>query len=152
MAPVEYVASALVMGFLLTVLGLALVRARDWQRYILPKQPGANWSDGEAEFELLRAVATNSTVWVLSFILLSLGIGAGAVLFVSGTTVPASLRQNAWLSVVSLSIALVAGYIFWGTYQSSRYRGLDSAQATLAALWVWGILFIVAVVLKLVTA
>ncbi|WP_435157615.1 hypothetical protein [Haladaptatus sp. DFWS20] len=152
MAALGYVVSALVMGFLLVVLGLALVRARDWQRYILPKQSGPSWSDGEAEFELLRTIARNPTGWVLGFLVATLGIGAGAVLFVSGEAVPPSLRRNAWLLVVSLSVALVAGYIFWGTYQSSRYRGLDSAQATLTALWVWGALFIVAVIVKLVMA
>ncbi len=152
MASSGYVASALVMGFALVALTVALVRSRDWRRYATPQEAGANWSDGEAEFELLRNVATNPTVWVVSFLVGTLGIGAGAVLFVSGTAVPASMRRGAWLAIVGLSVALIGGYIFWGTYQSSRYRGLDSAQATLAALWVWGTLFVIAVVLKLVLA
>ncbi|MFB9808188.1 hypothetical protein ACFFQF_24750 [Haladaptatus pallidirubidus] len=123
MAPSSYFVSAFVMGFLLVLLGLGLIRGRDWQQYTASKRSDANWNDGEAEFELLRSVGANQTVWVLCFLFLTLGIGAGAILFVSGTAVSASVRQTAWLAVVSLSIALFAGYVFWGTYQSTRSEG-----------------------------
>ncbi|SIR83298.1 hypothetical protein SAMN05421858_4036 [Haladaptatus litoreus] len=152
MAPFGYVVSAFVMGFLLVLLGVGLIRGRDWQQYATSNQSKPDWNDGEAEFQLLQRIATNSTVWVVCFLFLTLGIGAGAILFVSGTAVPASIRQSAWLALVSLSIVLVAGYIFWGTYQSIRYRGLDSAKATLTALWLWGMLFVVVVILQLVMA
>jgi hypothetical protein len=145
MVSLGYVASALVMGFVLVALTLGIARGRNWKRY-------ATERDERDTTAVLRGIASNPTVWVLSFVLFSLVAGAGAVLFVSGTAVPASLRRGARLAVVALAVVLGGGYIFWGTYQSSRYRGLDSAQATLAALWVGGGLFVLAVIVKLVTA
>ncbi|WP_227376966.1 hypothetical protein [Haladaptatus halobius] len=145
MASLGYIASALVMGFMLVALALGIARGRKWKQY-------ATERDERDTVAVLRGIASNPTVWVLSFVLFSLVAGAGAVLFVSGTAVPASLRRGARLAVVALAVVLGGGYIFWGTYQSSRYRGLDSAQATLAALWVGGALFVLAVIVKLVTA
>ncbi|WP_458209388.1 hypothetical protein [Haladaptatus sp. NG-SE-30] len=143
MASLGYVASALVMGFVLVALALGLTRGRNWERYTM------EGSERDSA-DVIRKTASNPTVWVLAFVLFSLVAGGGAILFVSGESVPASMQQGATLAVVSLTILLGAGYIFWGTYQSSRYRGLDSAQATLAALWAWGILFVLAVTVKLV--
>ncbi|WP_458187675.1 hypothetical protein [Haladaptatus sp. NG-WS-4] len=143
MASFGYGASVLVMGFALVALAFGLARGWNWKRYAVDgKTPDVE--------ERLRAFASNPTVWVAGFVLGALVAGAGAVLFVSGETVPAAIRRGASTAVVALTVLVGAGYVFWGTYQSSRYRGLDSAQATLAALWVWASLFVLAVVVKLV--
>lgn len=140
-----YLASALVMGSVLVALAVGLMRGRNWKRYPLEREE----RDSVA---VLRGVASNPTVWALGFVLFSLVAGAGAVLFVSGASVPASVRRGAWLAVVASAVVLGGGYVLWGTYQSSRYRGLNGAQATLAALWVGGALFVLAVIFTLVTA
>jgi hypothetical protein len=132
MALSTYLASTLMMGFVLVALAVALARGRNWREYAM----GNTRRDPS---EVFRTVASNPTVWVLAFVLFSLVAGGGAIIFVSGS------------SILALTAILSVGYIFWGTYQSTRYRGLDNAEATLAALWACGLLFVVTVVVKLVT-
>jgi hypothetical protein len=144
MALSTYLASTLMMGFVLVALAVALARGRNWREYAM----GNTRRDPS---EVFRTVASNPTVWVLAFVLFSLVAGGGAIIFVSGSSIPAPVRQGAFLAIVALTAILSVGYIFWGTYQSTRYRGLDNAEATLAALWACGLLFVVTVVVKLVT-
>lgn len=145
MSSSAYVASTLVMGFVLVALAVALARGWNWREYVV--------GNGERDpAEMLRSAASNPTVWVLAFLLFSLVAGGGAILFVSGSSIPPALRQGAVLAIIALTAVLTFGYIFWGTYQSTRYRGLDNAEATLAALMACGMLFIVTVVVKLATS
>lgn len=142
MASPVYLASAVLFGVALVALGVALARSRDWQVYA----PTTEERDG---FDVAEATMASETTWLWAFFLLALGVGAAAVLYVA---VPAGVvRRTAWLAMGLVTAVLFGGFAFWGTYESVRHRGVESAAAALAGLWLVGSLFVVAVVVKLVT-
>lgn len=140
----EYLASAALTGGLLVALAVGIARGRNWQRS--PSTSDRNW------FDLAQSVTRSPTTWVVAFLALALGAGVGSVLFVSGSAVPGVVRRGALLLVVGLFAVSMGGYAFWGAYQAVRSRGVGSAQAALAGLWLVGVLFLVAVVVRLLTS
>ena len=143
MAPPVYLASAVLFGIALVALAATLARSRDWRVYAPP-------SEERGGFDAAEATLQSPTAWLWTFLLLALGVGAAAVLYVAD---PAGVvRRSAWLAMGLATAVLFGGFAFWGTYESARHRGVGSAAAALAGLWLVGGLFVVAVVVKLLTA
>lgn len=97
-------------------------------------------------------LAHHPASWVAGFLVLSLGFGGGIILAVSGEAVPAALKQSVSVVLVVVALGVLAGFLFSGVYGSARARGLTSAQATAIGGWGIGLLFLSAVVVKLVMA
>lgn len=145
MAALTYAVSTLLMGIFLVAIGVALARGMEWRRYSLP-------GGGDSTSKALRRAARNPIAWTAGFLFLAFGSAAGAVLYVTDSGVSKTVTAGAGM-VVAAVIAIALGlYFFWGVYHSSRYRGLKSAQAAALTGWIFGLVLIVAIVLKLVTA
>jgi len=131
-----YLASALATGVLLLAVWAVVARASDRRRYeVLPdgsERDGGAWSESVA-------------AWSVAFFALLLAAGGGAVVLVSGVSLPVGP-----IALVGLFGTLLVGYLLWGTYQSARVRGLRSSQAALLSAWLFGSLVLAAIVAELV--
>lgn len=149
MASPGYLASAVVFGLVLVGVVVALARSFDW-RVAGPARPARAARDRRDGFDVVADAARSPVAWLVGFLALALGGAAAAVVLVGGATGP--VRQGTWLALGLVTAAVFGGYVFWGTYQSARSRGVGSATAVLAGLWLLGSLFVVAVIVRLVTS
>ncbi|WP_135854247.1 hypothetical protein [Halorussus salinus] len=144
MAETAYLASALVTGVALLAVWAFVVRMEDWRHY----DPASAGSGGSAPADATRAT-DSVAAWAAGFFLLVLVVGGGTVLLVSDAALVAGVG---WMGLALAFGALLVGFLLWGTYSSARFRGLQSAQAALLSAWVFGSLFVAAIVAKLVLA
>jgi hypothetical protein len=149
MAEVGYIASALLTGVILVALVTALARARQWRSSPagVGRDLGGGTDGGVAA--MLTELARTPLAWTVGFLVLAATFGAAAVAFVSGA-VPTAVAQGAGVAVAIMFVSALGAYLLWGVYHSARDRDLSDAQATLLSLWVFGFLFIAAVVLNLI--
>lgn len=133
MAELAFVASGLVMGLLLVVLGLGLARMRDWRAYA----PGFVTVAGDEEDGTMRVV------WVL------LGISLVATLAIVITAMPPLSGNVVWLFGLLLA-AVLAAYTFWGSYHVVRSNGRQTAEAAMVGAWVLGGLSLLGITVLLV--
>lgn len=145
MAPLTYTASTVLTG-LVVVLVVVLTRSREWR-----SAATTSGKRGASTVATFTEAARSPLGWTVAFLVVVLGIGGGALAFVTGTLPPAVSRV-AGLALVVVAAATMGGYLFWGVYHAARYRGIKSAQATGTGLWVLGLLLIVAIVVRLVMA
>jgi len=96
----------------------------------------------------LREAAGEPVVWMASFLLLVLAFGGGTVLYVSEVTVPG--RALLAPALMAAAIAVFAGAMFLGVYQSARSRGGSAAQGVAEGSFLVGLLGIVVIAAKLV--
>lgn len=154
MAAINYLFSTLLMGLSLLVIGWTLTRIRPWQRYS-PAGTGAPGyvfpatTGGES---LLVRTARSPTIWIVGFVLLALGFGAGTLVFIAGSTFPDGVARTAGLALGGLTALLLLFFLFLGVYRSARGRGLGSSQAAAVSAWVFGALLLAAIATKLLTA
>ena len=148
MAPPGYFASAVVFGLLLVGAVVALARSFDW-RVAGPTRSARGRRDRRDGFDAVADAARSPVAWLVGFFALALGGTAAVVAVVGGA--PGPVRRGAWLGLGLVTAAVFAGYAFWGTYRSARSRGIESATAVLAGLWLLGSLFVLAVVVRLLT-
>lgn len=141
MAESAYLVSALATGGLLLAVWAFVARAQDSRRYV-PATGGGG--------RVARSGTDSTAAWTAGFVLLALGAGGVAVALVSDAAIGSALGGG-WVALVALLGALLVAYLLWGTYQSARFRGLRSSQAALLSAWLFGTLFLLAVVAKLVT-
>lgn len=146
MALDPYLLSTLVTGAVVVAVVLGISRLRQWSRY----RPGPDrrersggWS--AAGSRTLSGLAADQRAWEVAFLVLAIGFGAGAVLAVSGAAVDG-------LVLVGLVFLLVSVYLFSGVYLASRSRGRPSARAVAETVGVFALLFLVAVVVRLVAS
>lgn len=144
MAETAYLASALATGALLLAVWAFVVRMEEWRSY--DPAPAADASDRSRSAGADDSVAA----WAAGFFLLVLVVGGGSVLLVSDAEFAAAVGD--WVALAAAFAALLVGFLLWGTYSSARFRGLESAQAALLSAWVFGSLFVAAIVTKLVLA
>jgi len=144
MAETAYLASALVTGATLLAVWALVVRMEDWRHYD-PASAEREEADSADALHATDSVAA----WAAGFFLLVLVVGGGTVLLVSDAALVAGVG---WMSLALAFGALLVGFLLWGTYSSARFRGLQSAQAALLCAWVFGSLFVGAIVAKLVLA
>lgn len=141
MVEATYLASVLVTGALLIAVWTLVVRFEAWRSY----EPASDERHGDGS-----NANESVTAWVVGFLLLVAVVGGGAVLVVSDASLLAAV--GSWAGVAGLFGLVLGGYLLWGVYSSARYRGLHSAQAALLGLWLFGLLFVSAVVAKLLVA
>ncbi len=133
----------LLMGLFLVAVAIVLVRTGPIRTLTEP--------DRDVVGAVTRLVHHPAS-WVAGFLVLSLGFGGGIILAVSGEEVPAVLKQTVGVVLVVVALGVLAGFLFSGVYGSARARGLTSAQATAIGGWGIGLLFLGAVVVKLIMA
>ncbi|GAB3034890.1 hypothetical protein [Natronobiforma cellulositropha] len=155
--PEIYLLSTLLMGVL--VIAVAIAINRSGQRATPSGDAGgrsgfAEWS-GRADGSSSRfvTVMNNPTTWWLSFIVLSLVFLAGAILMIEGLPegagVDAGVLEMAFLGVGG---AVLAGFVFFGSYFAARDRFGQTAAAVGVASVVIGFLLLIGVVATLVSA
>jgi len=96
----------------------------------------------------LREMAGEPVVWMASFLLLVSAFGGGAVLYVSDVTVPG--RALLAPALLAAAVAVFAGAMFLGVYQSARSRGGSAAQGVAEGSFLVGLLVVVVIAAKLV--
>ncbi|KAB1194151.1 hypothetical protein GJR96_12205 [Haloferax sp. MBLA0076] len=140
--------TSLFVGFVVGVVLLALVVAitgRGGRRYSVDSPVG----ETETRASRVADWADDPTVLSVVFLLLALGFGAIAVLFMGGGGISAEMASAAGVALVTATLLVVVGYLFYGTYHTARSRGLQRSQAALVGSWVLGLLFVGGVALRL---
>ncbi|WP_435347533.1 hypothetical protein [Haloarchaeobius sp. HRN-SO-5] len=126
-----------VMAVFLIAVAVAVTRRRGWYNYAPDIGGGTS---------MVQDLAGNPVVWTLSFLLVVGGLLGGVVVFVSGT--PQQQAFGGALLAV-LGGLLFVGYIAFGTYHSSRSRGLTSAVSAMVSAWALGSLLVLAITASL---
>ncbi|WP_132058741.1 hypothetical protein [Halorussus amylolyticus] len=149
MAESAYLASALVTGLLLLAVWTVVARGPNWRHNDASTGEVGDLAGRDRTVRLTQSPA----MWTAAFLVAAFVAGGGAVLIVSdgalAGTLAAGIAGNATI-LVGVFVALLLGYLLWGTYHSARFRGLHSAYAALLSAWVFGTLFVVVVAVNLV--
>ena len=140
-----YLLSGILTGLFLLGTIVALARNGDWRGY----SPAGETSGGG---ETVGRVAASPATWIVGFLLLTLGLGLGALVVVGAVPVPAGVKGAATPVMVAALLATLGGYVFLGVYNSIRYRGLYRSHAAAAGIWVLATLAVMGVAVMLVTA
>jgi heme/copper-type cytochrome/quinol oxidase subunit 2 len=144
MVDLLYVASALVTGIVLVVVGVGAARVRRWRR--APSVAGAGSGGTVGGARIGQAVPA---VGPLLLPLLVVGAVATVVAVVGGPAV--LVDAPVWSFGVALA-SVVGLYAVWGAYFAFRGRGRSTAEAVAAGVLTLGLLFVVAVTAKLLVA
>lgn len=139
MAELTYVASALVTAALVLATVFAIFRYGDWRSYVVSRERPA---------ERLRRLADSPAAWTVTFLLLVLGFGGAAVLYVSDVVDAATVG----LAMILATVLVLGGYVFVGTYTAARSRGRPAAQGVAEAVVLLGFIAVFLVAAKLVAA
>ncbi|ADQ67151.1 hypothetical protein C499_05328 [Halogeometricum borinquense DSM 11551] len=132
------------------VLGVSLIAAvvvligRGWRNYSV----AGGWTTRESGSVLTRG-ADSPMMWTAAFLVAALAFGTAAVLFVAGAEVPEGMAAIGGAFLVAGTTLILILYVFYGTFVSARSRGLKNAQAAFLGAWALGMLFVVAIALKL---
>jgi len=97
----------------------------------------------------LSEVAQKPITWAISFLLITVGIGAVALLAVGSFGVPEGLSGSLLTLVYAAVALLIAGFVFFGAYFGARGRGLGNAHGVAAGSFAAGLLFLVLIVAQL---
>lgn len=138
MAQLAYLASAVLMGFVLVAVAAAVVKWRAWT-------PGAAVAD-RSRREELAASFNNPRGWAAAFVLATLLLAAGALLFASETSLPAIGLTAVGVVIAALFVVLIGVFLFYGVYAIALNRGLMRSQAVMLGSWAIGLLFILVVI------
>lgn len=141
MAQLAYLASAVLMGFVLVAVAAAVVKWRAWT-------PGAAVADRSGREEL-AASFNNPRGWTAAFVLATLLLAAGALLFASETSLPAIGLTAVGAVIAALFVVLIGVFLFYGVYAIALNRGLMRSQAVMLGSWAIGLLFILVVIAML---
>jgi hypothetical protein len=139
--------TTLVVSFLLGVFivgGAVLLLSRGRFRYT-----PAYGADGGDLADRLAEVARTPVAWMVGFLALTLVAGAATVLAVGGYGVAAGVSGGAAALLAAVGVAVLAGYLFYGTFAAARSRGLHSAQAAAFGSWALGLVLLLAVAASL---
>jgi hypothetical protein len=133
--------STLLTGAVLLLIALAAVRWVDWQGYALDSGDGPG---------LVSRVAGHPAAWVGGFLLLLVVFGGGAVAFVAGVGLPEETVNALGLVLGAATAAVIAGYVFYGTYASARGRGRPTSVAVAEGSTLVGALFLLVITVRLI--
>lgn len=122
-----------------------LFTARGWRHYTVSAVPAGGGPSQSTD----RQWSDDPTVLSLIFLLVALGFGAVAVLFIGGSGIPEGVTNAAGTTLIVATVTVTVAYLFYGTYHAARGRGLKRSQAALAGSWVLGLLFTIGVTLRL---
>lgn len=128
--------STVAMGLLLVGAGLATTRTRKRPDYIPKFHPGG------------RGDRRASGVWgFLRSNAVLLGAAALLALLAAGV-----LLGDGTLALVVVTPLLIAAYLTWGVYHIGRVRGLPQAHSIGLSAWVFGVVLVGIVAVKLLLA
>ena len=128
---------SVVMAVFAVAVAVFVSRRRTWNGYTPSLDEGTSG---------LRDFAGSPVVWALSFLFVVGGLLAGVVVAVSGTPEQQVLGAQV---VGVVGAILFVSYVGYGTYLSSRSRGLTSAVAAMVSAWALGSLFVIAITVSL---
>lgn len=112
--------------------------------------PGADESDRYAAMTgTLSDIAGKPVVWAISFVAITVGVGAIALLAVGDFGVPEGLSASLLGVVYALVGLLLTGFVFLGAYFGARERGLGNAHGVAAGSFAAGLVFLLVVVVQL---
>jgi len=97
----------------------------------------------------LSDVAQKPVVWAVSFIAVTVGIGAVALLAVGNFGVSEELAGTLLTAVYAVVGLLLTGFVFLGAYFGARGRGLGNAHGVAAGSFASGLVFLVLIVTEL---
>lgn len=149
MAPLSYLASAVLTGVFLVVVVGALARSREWRDYA-PMQWAGGGGGGSVAGSLLD-LARTPLAWTVTFLVLTVIVGAATVALVTGS-VPAGVARMAGMALAAVAVVVLGAYLAWGVHRTTRSRGFASAQAAAVGVWALGLAVLGAVVVQLVLA
>lgn len=137
----------------LVLLGLVLVlTARGWQHYsvaVASYGGEAGGGGGGSVGGTLSDWSEDPTVLSAVFVVVALGVGLAAWLFLGGADVQQGTANLAGVALVAAAGVASVAYVFFGTYRAARSWGMVRSTAVLAGSWVLGLLFVVVVLLRL---
>jgi hypothetical protein len=143
---VSFLASTLLMGlFLVAVVAfVGYAERRDAERPGSSMRPGA----------VLSWVRGSTMAWIVGFLVLVVAVGGSTVLFVGGLlpNPSAQVTQTAGLALGGLVALSLLVYFVWGGYSTARARGYPRSGAAAVGIWVFGMLFVTAIVAQLLVA
>ncbi|MFC7324267.1 hypothetical protein ACFQMF_06695 [Halorubrum rutilum] len=97
----------------------------------------------------LRDFVRRPVVWAVTFVVVTVGIGAVALLAVGSFGLPEGL-SGSLLGVTYAAVGLlVTGFVFLGAYFSARGRGLGNAHGVAAGSFAAGLVFLVLIAVQL---
>ncbi|WP_129113440.1 hypothetical protein [Halegenticoccus tardaugens] len=140
MAQMVYFVSTVLMGAILIAVAIGLSRGANWRRDRSTERWGAS--------ESITRTVRSQTLWISSFLLLVFVLAGSVVVFVNPEA-PAQIRGAMVFVLAGAGLSALGAYLAYGIYASARYRGWKSAQAAAASAWILGLLFVLAVVVKL---
>lgn len=147
-ATINYLFSTLLMGLSLLVIGWTLTQMRAWRQYT----PGASgFGAGAGRESRLAAFVRSPAAWMLGFVLLALVFGGGALAFIGGLSLPEGVSQAAGLSMAAAAVVLLVSFLVVGVYRAAKDRGIPSSQAAAMGAWVFGLVVLTVVTVRLVT-
>lgn len=139
MAGFESAASAVVMSALVLAVVGAVLRLGRWQSY--------STGDAEGVTERWHRLKTSPATWTAVFLLLCLGFGGLAILWVSDVTVPGAGMFG--VALATLAAAVLGGYLFYGVYTAARSRGRPAAWGVFEAVVMVGFVAIAVITVNL---
>lgn len=103
----------------------------------------------DAITETLGDIVRKPVVWAVAFILITVGIGAVALLAVGSFGVSDALSGSLLTAVYAAVALLLTGFVFLGAYFAARDRGLGNAHGVAAGTFASGLVFLVLIVTQL---
>jgi hypothetical protein len=127
---------------------VAYLSRRGWRTYSPAPATGSDGPGGGAA--VLERAVDDPAVWTVAFLLAVAAAGLTTVAFVgSGLGLPEGANAVAGGLLVAGAVAVLAGYLTYGTFVSARNRGLANSQAAALGAWALGLAAIVVIVLKI---
>ena len=141
MANAAYLASTLVAGLLVIGVVVLVLRSRGWNQYTPLAAYGMDSGAGRPRGGLSR-MASSTNTWTIAYLVTVLAFLVGAIVTLSGA-----------VSGQTIIVALVAAilvYLVAGVYVAMRGNGRPSAQAAAGSAITLGMLFVLAISVKLI--
>jgi len=97
----------------------------------------------------LGEIARKPVTWAVSFVVITVGIGAIALLAVGNFGLSDGLAGNLLTVVYAAVGLLLTGFVFLGAYFGARGRGLGNAHGVAAGSFASGLVFLVLIAAEL---
>jgi hypothetical protein len=141
MVATAYLARTLVTAVLVAGVFVLILRGRPWRHYT-PQTAYSLDAGGGGPQPALSRIANSPNTWTLAYVLLVVGLLAGAVVTLTDVVPESGL-------IVGILVAVVV-YVLVGVYYAIRSNGRSSAQAVGGSLVTLGFLVVLGISLKLI--
>ena len=98
----------------------------------------------------LSEVVRSPAVWSIAFVVITVGVGAAAVLAVGDFGLPEGVPELLLGAVYGAVGVLVTGFVFLGAYFGARNRGLGNAHGIAAGSFAAGMVFLLLISVQLI--